>query len=696
MSALLVVDDDKTTRRILISRLTKRGHDVKAAESGRQALDMFDAESFDLVLLDQGMPEMDGVETMEHIREKKKPFLPPVIMMTAYSTLQLAVAFMQAGGTDYVEKPVDFDVLSIKIERAIETATRVRREVKERKLAEEALQKAHDELEAQVAARTAELVESNRALQAEIIEHKQAEMELKWRRDHLEELVDLRARELRASEEKFRMVADFAYDWEYWVSPEWTFNYISPSCGRITGYRAGEFLENPNLLVEIIHPEDKALFIRHRNEVHEHEKSGSLTFRLITRDGSAIWMEHGCQAVYGAGGEYLGQRCSNRDITEKMKAEEALRFAMEQREQAEQQLKVLVRDLDRTNSDLQDFAYIVSHDLKAPLRGVISLANWLQEDYSDLLDEEGRAHFKKLIARTRRMHNLIDGILQYSRAGRSRAEMRRLDADALVRETIDSLSPLDAVVVRIEGRLPIVMYEKTLLVQLFQNLVGNSIKHLGKPRGEVVVSHADLGEDWEFCVRDNGVGIEERHLAKIFKLFRAVRAVDDGESTGIGLSVVKRIVERNGGRVRVESTPGKGSAFYFTLIKNPGNKNPLGKCTILIIDDNPEFTEVAANMLEREGCKVLSASNGPEANRIIAEGNGDIDVALFDVDIPGDDPMERYKSIRKLGKEIKIVICTGDQPDAIVEQLEKEGVDGVLRKPFKVEELARVLLKIKD
>ncbi len=239
------------------------------------------------------------------------------------------------------------------------------------------------------------------------------------------------------------------------------------------------------------------------------------------------------------------------------------------------------------------------------------------------------------------------------------------------------------------------MYDKTLLVQLVQNLVGNAIKHMGRPRGEVVVSHADLGNSWEFCVRDNGVGIEERHRERIFKLFRAIRAPEDAESTGIGLSVVKRIVERNGGGVRVESTPGKGSAFFFTLLKNPERENRLEKCTILIIDDNSEFTDVAANMFEREGCGVLSAPSGREANRILEEHDGAIQIVLFDVEIPGEDAMERYRALRAIRKEIKIVVCTGSRNDTIVDQLKEEGVDGVLEKPFKMQELNKMLLEIR-
>ncbi|MCP4692089.1 MAG: response regulator, partial [Desulfobacterales bacterium] len=269
-----------------------------------------------------------------------------------------------------------------------------------------------------------------------------------------------------------------------------------------------------------------------------------------------------------------------------------------------------------------------------------------------------------------------------------------LDVEALVRETIDTLSPPDHIAVKIEGRLPTVTHDKTLLAQVFQNLIGNAIKHLGRPRGRVVVSHADLGDAWEFCVRDDGVGIEESRLEQIFNLFRAFKSPDDEESTGIGLSLVKRIVERIGGRVRVTSTPGAGSAFFFTLPKKFVGGKRMEKYTVLIIDDNSQFIKVATSMFERDGCNALRAVNGREANKILAEHDGKIHVALFDVDIPGEDPMERYRTIRKLRKETRIVACTGARLDEIVDQLKKEGVDGVLEKPFTMDELNQLLLEI--
>ena len=172
-----------------------------------------------------------------------------------------------------------------------------------------------------------------------------------------------------------------------------------------------------------------------------------------------------------------------------------------------------------------------------------------------------------MLMRTKRMHNLIDGILQYSRAERFEPELQLLETDAVVRKIIDTLSSPENITVRIEETLPSVVYDETFLTQVFQNLIENVIKHLGKPEGEVVVSCTDGGDVWEFCVRDNGVGIEERRFEKIFKMFQSLKPRSKVESTGIGLPLVKKIVERNGGTARVESTVGEGSAFFFTIPK---------------------------------------------------------------------------------------------------------------------------------
>jgi signal transduction histidine kinase len=223
--------------------------------------------------------------------------------------------------------------------------------------------------------------------------------------------------------------------------------------------------------------------------------------------------------------------------------------------------------LKRTNEELAQFADVVSHDLKAPLRGIISLATWIAEDNRDVLGEEGQENLKLMVGRSHRMNNLIEGILQYSRAGRQALRPEPIETSSTVAEVIATIVPPDTIVVTIEGDLPTVVYDRTQLTQIFQNLIDNAVRHMGKPEGEVVVSCRDARGFWEFCVRDSGVGIPEQHFERIFKMFQTLKPKDEVESTGIGLSLVKRYVERHGGAVEVRSTVGEGSSFFFTVPK---------------------------------------------------------------------------------------------------------------------------------
>ena len=239
------------------------------------------------------------------------------------------------------------------------------------------------------------------------------------------------------------------------------------------------------------------------------------------------------------------------------------------RTRAEMQLEHRLNDLNKVNGELNNFAYIVSHDLKAPLRAISSLAGWIAEDNEKSLDEEGRENLATLMNRTRRMDSLIDGILRYSRIGRLDPRLEDIDTGQVARDVIDSLAPPEDIAVRIEGELPLVRYDRTHMVQLFQNLVSNAITHMGKPCGEIVVFCDEYEEAWEFAVRDTGQGIDEKHFERIFKIFQSLKSRDEAEATGIGLSLVKAIAEKHGGRVRIESTVGQGSTFYFTISKRP-------------------------------------------------------------------------------------------------------------------------------
>ena len=244
-----------------------------------------------------------------------------------------------------------------------------------------------------------------------------------------------------------------------------------------------------------------------------------------------------------------------------------LESEISQRKRIEKRLAELLKKVKSANEELKDFAYVVSHDLKAPLRGISQLAKWLSEDYADKFDEDGKEQMRLLLSRVDRMHNLIDGVLQYSRVGKAEEEKVRVDLNELVPEIIDTLAPPGNIEITVEDELPVVKCERTRINQVFQNLLSNAIKYMDKAEGEIRVGCVEEGDYWKFSVSDNGPGIEEEHFEKIFKIFQTLAPRDEFESTGIGLSLVKKIIELYGGRVWVESKVGQGSTFFFTLPK---------------------------------------------------------------------------------------------------------------------------------
>lgn len=236
-----------------------------------------------------------------------------------------------------------------------------------------------------------------------------------------------------------------------------------------------------------------------------------------------------------------------------------------ERKRMEEQNALLIRELETANTELKDFAYIVSHDLKAPLRAIGSLAQWLYADYRDKFDDEGRAQIELLVSRVGRMQGLIEGILEYSRVGRVREEKNDISLDDVVREVITSLSIPPHITVTVDTPLPVIRYERTRIHQVVSNLVGNAIKYMDKPAGEIHIACTREGSFWKLSVRDNGPGIDPRHYEKIFQIFQTLQPRDKVESTGIGLTIVKKIAEMHGGRVWVESEVKKGSIFYVTI-----------------------------------------------------------------------------------------------------------------------------------
>ena len=251
-----------------------------------------------------------------------------------------------------------------------------------------------------------------------------------------------------------------------------------------------------------------------------------------------------------------------------------------ERRRAESELERRNRELAASNRELDDFAYVASHDLKEPLRGIHNYAGFLLEDYGERFDTEGRSKLETVMRLTRRMESLIDTLLHYSRVGRVDLAIEPVDLAAVVFEVVDSLSPMLAeagAAVEVADRLPTVRCDRARIDEVFRNLVVNAVKYNDRAEKRVVIGvlppgtaaggvspSPDAGP--VFYVRDNGIGIPERHQAVVFDIFKRLHGRDSyGGGTGAGLTIVRKVVERHGGRVWLESIPGEGTTFFFTL-----------------------------------------------------------------------------------------------------------------------------------
>lgn len=233
---------------------------------------------------------------------------------------------------------------------------------------------------------------------------------------------------------------------------------------------------------------------------------------------------------------------------------------------AEQQKNKLLKSLEAINQELNDYAHIVSHDLKSPLHSMHSVISWIKEDNIDKLDEGTIDHLNILLRKVDKMDSLIDGILRYSSIDREHHPNQQVDINEIVSDVIEILSIPNHIEVIKMNELPVVFADKIRIQQLFQNIIGNSVKYIDKEKGIIKVSSEVLETHYKFTIEDNGKGIAARYFEKIFKVFQSLEK-DNDLSTGIGLSIVKKIIEMYDGKIWLTSTEGVGTTFYFTLKK---------------------------------------------------------------------------------------------------------------------------------
>jgi len=266
-----------------------------------------------------------------------------------------------------------------------------------------------------------------------------------------------------------------------------------------------------------------------------------------------IYLEVSGSPILNEEGEFVAFVHVTKDITERKRMEE--------------ELKQTLAELERSNAELEEFAYVASHDLQEPLRMVASYLQLIERRYKNRLDKDADEFIAFAVDGATRMQKMINKVLLYSRIGKQSKPLRPIDCEDILDQVVANLaaSIQESGVIVTRDPLPTVMANDALLIELFQNLIGNAVKFRGKKLPGIHIKAEKKGSDWVFSVRDNGIGVDPRHAERIFQIFQRLHGRNKYPGTGIGLAVCKKIVERFGGRIWVESETGKGSTFYFTI-----------------------------------------------------------------------------------------------------------------------------------
>jgi PAS domain S-box-containing protein len=324
----------------------------------------------------------------------------------------------------------------------------------------------------------------------------------------------------------------------------WSANHF-----KLLGY---EPIENGEATSEMwrsrVHPDDLEQVSLQTNCAQQMCSTISLEPRIIRADNGEIrWLNVFGRFVCNEVGEAI--RCIG------------VSFDISDRKQAEVTLA-------ERNKELDSFVHTVSHDLKAPLRAISNLSEWIEDDLEGQLPPDNQQQLQLLRTRVKRMESMINSLLLYARVGRQEAPLETFNVAELLSEIIDSLDPPQSFSIEIEPPMPTLTTKRLLLSQVFANLIGNAIKHHTSVEGHLNLAAIEQRDFYEFRVRDDGPGIAPEDRTKIFEIFQTLKAEDNSENTGVGLAIVKKIVEREKGTIRLESRLGQGTTFFFTWPKH--------------------------------------------------------------------------------------------------------------------------------
>jgi PAS domain S-box-containing protein len=392
---------------------------------------------------------------------------------------------------------------------------------------------------------------------------KKAREQLRLFNEELEEQVRLKTADLRASEEKYKTLF-YKSPLPKWIYDCDTLEFIEVNEAAIANYGYSQEEFRKMKIDDIRPPEDVNLLMEElkyiRNDHPEESRHGY--WRHVKKNGEIIFVEVTAHPL-----EYDRRNARMvvaADITARRQGELLM-------EQLNEDLRKRAGELAASNAELERFAYVASHDLQEPLRMVSSFLQLLQKKYGDRLDDKADQYIHYAVDGAERMKTLIMDLLEYSRVGSGKENFTLVNMHGVVDEVSamfrDKIMAAGALVAT-TGPLPVIRAEKGQMVQLFQNLVGNALKYRGRQPPMIRIGVREEPDNWQFAVCDNGIGIEPAFWDKIFLIFQRLHNKSEYSGTGIGLAICKKIVERHGGNIRVESVAGEGSTFFFTISKH--------------------------------------------------------------------------------------------------------------------------------
>ncbi len=564
---ILIVDDsevDRFTYRRYLESASNLGCHILECESAADALQVCAQEHPDIILLDYLLPDADGLDFLRDLA-KQSGTLPLVIMLTGQGNETVAVEVMKYGVKDYLVKR------HLTAQKLVATVSNVLTEQNLQTQIEQ--QRQQRELFATIALKISHAVELPSILQAAVDgaqEILNCDRTLIYRTGH-----DLSG----------TIIAESVWPDCLPALGSWIENNHSP---EEQATQVASYLQGHNLVisdVELANPLDWQVQMHRQFQV-----KAVLVVPILCRDilpfsQPRLWgllIAHHCKKIHewNTGELNLLDELSlqiaiaiqQAELLSDLQAtlenqkviEYQLRDQLEEIEQSNLLLSQATGLLEERNQALDDFSHIASHDLKAPLRGISNLADWLVQDLEGQLPAENQHQLALIQSRVVQMNALINGLLQYALVGREHTGFVPVNISQLLAEVIDLLAPPAEFQIKFPADLPTIKTPVMLLKQVLANLIGNAIKYHQHPHGQIEIEVTDRSSFWQFTVSDNGPGIAPENHQKIFGIFQTLVRRDDPKGTGIGLSIVKKIVESRGGTVWVTSKVGQGSAFSFT------------------------------------------------------------------------------------------------------------------------------------